>query len=72
MIEKDKKVLRKILNDMECGLFYGKYDAKNGDEHFMFGIELVMEYLYGLLSEEELDNFKTTFCKNMIDSENKK
>lgn len=35
-----------VLEDLkQVSLFAGKYDAKNGNEHFMFGILTVMEYI---------------------------
>lgn len=35
-----------VLEDLkQVSLFTGKYDAKNGNEHFMFGILTVMEYI---------------------------
>ena len=37
---------RIVFNDMMnsgCGLLVGKYDAKNGNEKYMFGVDTVME-----------------------------
>lgn len=35
-----------VLEDLrQVPMFTGKYDAKNGNEHFMFGILTVMEYI---------------------------
>ena len=63
-----KDLIEKMSN---CGLFIGKYDAKNGNENFMHGINTVMEYLAYEVSEEYGDNFSDMFTKNMLDSENK-
>ena len=35
-----------VLKDLKkCDLFCGKYDATNGNEDFMYGIETVMEVI---------------------------
>ena len=48
MTDTVKDAYRIVFNDMmnsECGLLVGKYDAKNGDEKFMHGIDVVMEWI---------------------------
>ena len=68
----EKEVLRNLLEKMkECNLFCGKYDAKNGSEKFMHGINTVMEYLAYQVSEEYCDEFSDMFMDNMIESEKK-
>ena len=68
--QEKKKVIDKVVDGMtECGLFCGRYDAKNGNEHFMYGVSTVMEYLAYLVSDEYGDEFSDTFTKNMIKSE---
>lgn len=52
-------------------LFIGKYDAKNGNEKFMYGICTVMEFIACEISEEIYEEFSDKFLKNMIDSESK-
>lgn len=70
--QEEKKVVQKVVDGMaECGLFYGRYDAKNGNEHFMYGISTVMEYLAYLVGDDYGAEFEDTFLKNMIKSENK-
>lgn len=70
--QEEKKVIEKVVDGMtECGLFCGWYDAKNGNEHFMYGVSTVMEYLAYLVSDEYGDEFSDTFTKNMIKSEKK-
>lgn len=70
--QEEKKVIEKVVDGMtECGLFCGRYDAKNGNEHFMYGVSTVMEYLAYLVSDEYGDEFSDTFTKNMIKSEKK-
>lgn len=70
--QEEKEVIEKVVDGMtECGLFCGRYDAKNGNEHFMYGVSTVMEYLAYLVSDEYGDEFSDTFTKNMIKSEKK-
>jgi hypothetical protein len=65
----EKRVLEKITNQLRtCDLFNGIYDAKNGDEQFMYGIELVMEYLAAHISDEYQAEFCDTFSLNMLKS----
>ena len=41
---KKAQAYRTVFNDLcECRMFQGHYDAFNGNEHFMRGIETVME-----------------------------
>lgn len=53
----------------ECPLFIGKYDARHGNEHFMYGISTVMENIALLVSEECFEKFCDTFSGNMSESE---
>jgi hypothetical protein len=65
---------RIVLNDMlnsGCGLLVGEYDATNGDEQFMHGISLVMEWIAYRVSEADGDAFSDLFLKNMSESEKK-
>lgn len=54
--------LRKIF------LFKGIYDAKNGNENFMYGIGTVMECIALGVSEKEYENFNNEFYRNMCAS----
>lgn len=68
--QEEKKVVEKVVDGMtECGLFCGRYDATNGNEQFMYGINTVMEYLAYLVSDEYGEEFSDKFIKNMIKSE---
>lgn len=68
--QEEKKVIEKVVDEMtECGLFCGKYDAKNGSAEFMHGIYTVMEYLTYLVGEEYSTEFQDIFLENMIKSE---
>ena len=55
----------------KCGLFVGNYDAKNGDEHFMYGVCAVMECLAYMICEKDGDNVSKEFIENMLTSEEK-
>lgn len=67
-----KRVSYKIVFDdlMECPLFRGKYDAKNGNESFINGIWTVMEYIACNVSEDVGDKFNNEFAENMTKSKN--
>ena len=68
----EKLVLAKVfMNLCKCGLFIGKYDARNGNEHFMYGINTVMECLAYLISDKVGDTFNEAFFRNMEKSEKK-
>ena len=70
--QEEKKVVQKVVDGMaECGLFYGRYDAKSGSVEFMYGIATVMNYLTSLVSEDYGAEFEKIFMKNMEESENK-
>lgn len=65
---------RIIFNDMMnsgCGLLVGKYDAKNGNEKYMFGVDTVMEWIAYKVSEAQGDDFSELFTKNMVESQKK-
>lgn len=69
-----KDAYRIVLNDMMnsgCGLLVGKYDAKNGDEKFMHGINVVMEWIAYRASEKQGEEFSAMFFNNMIESQEK-
>ena len=65
LTDNEHEVLKKIIEEMrEYGLFAGKFDAKNGNINFMYGIETVMEYLTSLISEEYCDEYQKEFINN--------
>ena len=69
-----KDAYRIVLNDMMnsgCGLLVGKYDAKNGDEKFIHGIDVVMEWIAYRASEKQGEEFSAMFFDNMIESQEK-
>lgn len=70
----DKRDLREayeiVLADLmsNCGgLPVGRYDAKNGNKHFMYGIFTIMEIIATKAEKEEILN--EIFSKNMEESE---
>lgn len=65
-----KLAYRIVLKDLcKCNLFIGKYDAKHGDEHFMYGVSMIMENIAYSVSDKVGDDFSDNFIKNMIASE---
>ena len=50
-------------------LFKGCYDAKHGNNSFMYGICTVMEFIADKVSPEVYDKFSTEFVTNMNKSE---
>lgn len=65
LTDNEREVLKKIIEEMrKCGLFAGKFDAKNGNVHFMYGIGTVMEYLTTLISDEYHDEYEKEFINN--------
>lgn len=66
----EKLTLVNILDDlMNCEMYTGKYDAKFGNQEFMFGIENVLETLFGLVNNELAYEFSKIFFENMVASE---
>ena len=65
LTDNEHEVLKKIIENMrEYDLFAGKFDAKNGNVNFMYGIETVMEYLTLLISDEYHDEVEKEFMEN--------
>ena len=58
-----KEIFEQMIFDVE--MFRGRYDAKNGDEHFMFGISTPLTYFAYMIDEEYGGNFETMFMTNM-------
>ena len=55
----------------KIGLFQGKYDAKNGNPHYMHGVSSVMEAIAYRISNDVGDDFSDLFVQNLIESEDK-
>ena len=61
-----------VYNDMVSKgpkLFKGHYDAKHGNNSFMYGICTVMEFIADKVSPEVYDKFSTHVVTNMNKSE---
>ena len=72
LTNEEKEVLRGIFTELEkCEIFTGKYDAKHGNENFMYGINTVMEVLAYMVSDKFGEEFCEKFINNMIESEEK-
>lgn len=59
-----------VYNDMvKCGgLFVGRFDAKNGNKKFMYGIGTIMEFIALNAGEEIYDDFEKIWSENFIES----
>lgn len=60
------KAYKMVYEDMlrsgpDC--FFGTYDAVNGSEKFMYGVDLVMGYIAAMA--DSLDEYEDTFFTNM-------
>lgn len=74
MVNTVQDAYRIVFNDMMnsgCGLLVGRYDAKNGNEKYMFGVDTVMEWIAYKVSEAQGDDFSELFTKNMVESQKK-
>lgn len=71
--QKEKKIVKKVVEDLmgQSGLFRGDYDAKNGNEHFMYGISTLLEYIAYSVDENFGNEVENIFIKNMVKSEKK-
>ena len=64
----DVEMFRGVYNELvECNLFTGRYDAKHGDDAYMYGIATVMEFIADKAGY--LDEFQQMFDYNMRESE---
>lgn len=70
----EKKTLESIINRAmnDVGLLRGEYDHKNGNQHFMYGINTAIEYFAFLVSEEFGEEVSKKFIENMIKGEEEK
>lgn len=60
-----KIVYEDLTKPSGCGMFVGKYDAKNGDSSFMNGIWVLMEFIAYKASEKNGDRFDEMFTVNL-------
>lgn len=61
----------RVLTDLSnmSGIFTGVYDAENGDESYMYGVQTVMEAIAAGAGDDKLAEFSENFTNNMIQSE---
>ena len=59
------KIVLEDLLDKNIGLLQGKYDAINGNKHFMYGINVVMSAIAYSISDEVGGRFDCMFYENM-------
>lgn len=67
-----KKAYQAVFADLrECPMFQGHYDAFNGNEHYMHGIETVMEVIAQRGHNAEFaEKFSEAFAFNVERSKN--
>lgn len=65
-----KDAYQMVFDDLHnCPMFQGKYDTVNGNRHFMYGIETVMEAIAERGYDNDFaDTFSRDFTKNMVRS----
>jgi len=69
-MENLKEAYKLVFEDLKkCGMFVGKYDARNGDINFMNGICTVMETIAYTISEEVGEEYSDLFLENIQASE---
>ena len=66
-----EEIRQLVLEMMECPMFRGEYDAKNGSESFMYGIATVMEYLASCVDDAFYQSVSDGFTRNMVKSQEK-
>lgn len=66
-----EEIRQLVLEMMECPMFRGEYDAKHGNESFMYGIATVIEYLASLADDTFCQEVSDVFTHNMIKSQEK-
>lgn len=70
MTAETERAYKTVYNNlMQCGLFAGRYDAKNGNEHFMYGVLTVMDVI--AKGAGQLDEYERLSMHNMLESEEK-
>lgn len=73
MDNQKKAMLKEVIDELMAtsGILNGTYDARNGNEHFMYGVSTVLTALAFKISEEYADEVEETFFKNMEKSQKK-
>lgn len=65
-----KQAYQMVFNDLyNCPMFQGKYDAINGNPHFMSGISTVMEVIANRAYDDDFaEEFSNEFTDNILRS----
>lgn len=65
-----KEAYQMVFHDLcHCRMFLGFYDAFNGNEQYMGGIETAMEVIANRAYDDDFaENFSNEFCDNMLRS----
>ena len=64
-----KRALKKAIEEVQkCKMMKGIYDAENGNNDFMWGIEFALLGFAYQISDEYGDLIEDEFDKNMIES----
>ena len=65
-----KQAYQMVFDDLyNCSMFQGKYDAINGNPHFMSGISTVMEVIANRAYDDDFaEKFSNEFSDNMLRS----
>ena len=66
-----EEIRQLVLEMMECPMFRGEYDAKHGNESFMYGIATVIESLARLVDDTFYQEVSDVFTHNMVKSQEK-
>ena len=62
-----KETYLTVYEDLiKCPLYVGIYDATNGNEHFIYGISSIMDYIS--MKAGKLDEYEELWNKNMRES----
>lgn len=73
--QRKKNAYKTVLRDMMLNvpdMFKGVYDARNGNDSFMYGIQTVMEYIASSIDENYHQIFSDMFTRNMVECEHAK
>lgn len=58
-----------VLDDLlECNMFKGIYDARNGKPEFIYGIQTIIENIAYMIDDETGDKVSDMITRNIIES----
>lgn len=65
-----KEAFKIVLDNLsECNMFIGKFDARTKySQHFMYGVQTVMENIAYNIDEETGDKFSDMMTRNIVAS----